>query len=74
MKPLDKVLIDPSKPWFANVPVGRNCLDCMLKEMCQQAGISGTFTNHSLHAYGATTMFIAMFLRKLFMSELDIDL
>ena len=54
MKPLDKVLTDLSKPWFANVPVGRHRLDCMLKEMCQQAGISETFTNHSLRAYGAT--------------------
>ena len=59
LKPLDKVPTDPSKPWFANVPVGRNRLDCMLKEMCQQDGISGTFTNHSLRAYGTTTMFNA---------------
>jgi len=50
---------DPSKPWFSNVPIGRNLLDCMLKEMCQQAGILGNFTNHSLHAYGAITMFRA---------------
>ena len=27
LKPLDKVPTDPSKPWFANAPVGRNCLD-----------------------------------------------
>ena len=53
LKPLDKVPTNPSKPWFTNIPVGRNHLDSMLKEMCQQAGISGTFTNHSLHAYGA---------------------
>ena len=59
MKPLDKVTTDPSKPWFTNVPVERNNLNCMLKEMCQQAGISGTLTNHSSHACGATTMFSA---------------
>ena len=65
MKPRDKVPTDPSKPWFANIPVGRNRLDSMLKEMCQQAGISGTFTNHSLRAYGAITMFNAGVSQKL---------
>ena len=31
----------------------------MLKEMCRDAGIAGNYTNHSLHAYGATTSFQA---------------
>lgn len=43
----------------ATLPVGRNHLDCMLKDMCQHVGISGTFTNHSLRAYGTMTMFRA---------------
>ena len=37
----------------------------MLKEMCQQAGISGAFTNYSLRAYGTTTMFSAGVSQKL---------
>ena len=31
----------------------------MLKEMCRDAGIAGNYTNHSLRAYGATTLFQA---------------
>lgn len=50
---------DPSKPWYSTTPVGRNRLNAMLKEMCQEAGLSAKFTNHSLRAYGATTLFQA---------------
>ena len=50
---------DPSKPWYTVTPVGRNRLNGMLKEMCQEAGLSTNFTNHSLRAYGATTLFQA---------------
>ena len=59
LKPLDKLPTDPSMPWFTNVPIGRNRLDCMMKTMCQEAGTSVTYTNHSLRAYGTTTMFRA---------------
>ena len=31
----------------------------MIKRMCNNAGISEGFTNHSLSAYGATTLFHA---------------
>ena len=48
---------DQAKPWFTKVPVGKNALDKMLKEMCQEAGLSQTYANHSLCAYGATTLF-----------------
>ena len=50
---------DSSKPWYITTPVGRNRLNAMLKEMCQEAGLSAKFTNHSLRAYGATTLFQA---------------
>ena len=50
---------DPSKPWYTTTPIGRNRLNSMLKEMCQEAGLSTKFTNHSLRAYGATTLFQA---------------
>ena len=31
----------------------------MLKEMCGEVGITTNYTNHTLRAYGATTMFQA---------------
>ena len=40
-------------------PVGKNTLGTMIKRMRNNAGISEGFTNHSLHAYGATTLFHA---------------
>lgn len=57
LTPLAVLPSDPAKPWFTKVPVGRNTLNKMLKDMCQDAGISETYTNHSLRAYGATTLF-----------------
>ena len=30
-----------------------------MKNMCEKAEISGGYTNHSLRAYGATTLFQA---------------
>ena len=52
---------DPSKPWYSTTPVGRNQLNAILKEMCQEAVLSANFTNHtcSLRAYGVTTLFQA---------------
>ena len=59
LTPLAKKPVDPLKPWYTTIPVGRNRLNSMLKEMCQEAGISTKYTNHSLRAYGATSMFQA---------------
>ena len=42
--------------WYENVPVGKNKLGSMVKEMCQEAGID-IKTNHSLRATGASAMF-----------------
>ena len=58
-------LTDSSKPWFTKVPVGKNRLNSMMKEMCSQAGLSTEFTNHSLRAYGATSLFQAKVPEKL---------
>ena len=44
---------------FAIVLIGRNRLDSMLKDMCTEAQVSGNFTNHSLRAYGTTTLYYA---------------
>lgn len=59
LTPLSKKPSDTLKPWYSKSPVGHNRLNTMLKEMCQEAEISGKFTNHSLRAYGTSTMFQA---------------
>ena len=59
LTPLQKVPIDQAKPWFKVVPVGKNRLNAMLKEMSTEAGLTLNHTNHSLRAYGTTTMFQA---------------
>ena len=47
---------DPDATWYENVPVGKNSLSTMVKDMCGEANIVGK-TNHSLRATGATTLF-----------------
>ena len=59
LQPLAQVPSNPSAPWFKTTPVGKNTLGTMIKRMCNNAGISDGFTNHSLRAYGATTLFHA---------------
>ena len=46
----------PEAPWYDNVPVGKNCLRTMVKDMCAEVEIYGK-TNHSLRASGATALF-----------------
>ncbi len=58
-RPLKSTPTDPSKPWFATVPVGRNLLASMLRCMFSEAGITGHKTNHSLRATGASELFEA---------------
>ena len=50
-------LTDESKSWYSLVPVGRNHLGSMLKDMCAEAQVAGNFTIHSLRAYDATTLY-----------------
>ena len=45
-------------PWYHPVPIGKNKLGSMTKEMCEEAGLPPR-TNHSLRATGATTLFQA---------------
>ena len=40
--------------WFTLNPVGHNTLGNTVKSLCQQAGIEGYYTNHSLRATTAT--------------------
>lgn len=56
---------DPSSPWYDSVPVGKNSLNAMVKDMCTEADIQGK-TNHSLRASGATALFKKMFPKELF--------
>ena len=46
----------PSAPWFKCTPIGKNTLSKMMKN-CEKAGFSDGYTNHSLKAYGVTTLF-----------------
>ena len=62
---LPNKLATQSKSWYSLVPVGRNRLGSMLKDICAEAQVSGNFTNHSLRAYGATTLYHANLLEKL---------
>ena len=43
--------------WFSSVAVGHNKLHNMMKKMCEEAGIEGYKTNHSLRATAATRLF-----------------
>ena len=63
--PLPKKPLDATKPWYTMTPVGKNKLNSLLKEMCAKAGLSKDFTNHSLWAYGTTTLFQAKVPEKL---------
>ena len=47
---------DDKTPWFDCIPVGKNKLSSMVKDICKEAGVSQK-TNHSLRATGATCLF-----------------
>ena len=57
LRPLEKIPLDPSLPWYASVPVGRDTLHKKLSTMCRQAGVQGHKTNHSLRVTSATRMY-----------------
>lgn len=49
---------DETQPWYDCIPVGKNKLSSMIKDMCADSGVD-TKTNHSLRATGASAMFRA---------------
>ena len=51
---LSEAPTDPSVPWYAPVPVGKDTFQNKLTNMCKQASINGNKTNHSLRAASAT--------------------
>ena len=57
VRPLPTTLTNPTDPWYAKVPVGRDTLNKKFKIMCEQAAIKGKKTNHSLRATGVTQLY-----------------
>ena len=47
LRPKRTTLQAPESPWYDNIPVGKNTLQTMVKDMCVEAKIYGK-TNHSL--------------------------
>ena len=43
--------------WYQDRPVGLNKLQSMVRQVCEQGGIPGFFTNHSLRATAATRLY-----------------
>ena len=58
LRPLAAVPKDPTKPWFANVPVGVNTLKNIVSKIAEQAGSTNKYTNHSLRATATSRMFV----------------
>lgn len=54
-----KTLIDSQDVWYDSVPMGKNKLSGLLKEMSIQAGLEQIKTNHSLRATRASSLFAA---------------
>ena len=46
-----------SKMWYLDKPIGINTLRDTVKKICQQAGLPGYYTNHSLRSSSATRMY-----------------
>jgi len=43
--------------WYIAQPRGKHYLNNMIKSMCQEANMDDHFTNHSLRASGASSLF-----------------
>ena len=41
VRSLEKILSDPTAPWYTAVPIGRYTLDKKVRVMCKNAGIFG---------------------------------
>ena len=59
----------PLKPWYTQVPIGRNVLGQMVKNMFKDANIEKPVTNHSLVPYGVSKMFAANVPEKIIMER-----
>ena len=52
LKPLEKY----GQLWYQNMALGHNSLSNMMKSICEQAGLEGRYTNHSLKKTTATCL------------------
>lgn len=43
-----RALSQVPKPWFTDVPIGRNTSNNMVKRMCKDAKVDGEKSNHNL--------------------------
>ena len=57
LRPKSTAPLHPEEKWYDSVPVGKNKLSNMMKEMSIEAGFGELKTNHSLRATGATALF-----------------
>ena len=64
-KPLAVAPSSQDSPWYYAVPVGKNVLGTMVKDMCAEAGLEGKKSNHSLCVAGATSLYEAGVPKKL---------
>uniref|UniRef100_A0A1X7V015 ZMYM2-like/QRICH1 C-terminal domain-containing protein n=1 Tax=Amphimedon queenslandica TaxID=400682 RepID=A0A1X7V015_AMPQE len=62
---IKKTPIDPQDVWYDSVPMGKNKLAGLTKDMSMEAGLEQIRTNHSLRAIGASAMFAAGVLEKI---------
>lgn len=56
VQPLESAARDPQKQWFTSVPMRRNKLSSMVKEMGNDAWVKGNKTNHSLCSLGVSLL------------------
>ena len=49
----------PTATWYYPVPVGKNTLSRMVKDMFSEAGLDGNKTNHSLRVAGTSSLYEA---------------
>ena len=69
MRPKPVSVLKPDGPWYECVPIGKEKLRTMVRDMCAEAGITEKKTNHSLRATGASHMFSASVPEKLIQSR-----
>ena len=58
-QPISAVPPKDDDPWFLPIPIGKNTLGRTVREMCNEAGVEGKKTNHSLRVSGASNLFAA---------------
>ena len=58
-KPLPVAPNNDQAAWYYDMPIGKNLLGNMVKNMCLEAGLQGKKTNHSQHVAGTTSLYEA---------------